>query len=84
MEVHFDHEKVQQEIGQTGGADLVIGIVADIDQTGIEILVGALRNFPGTPGIVVLQKERSTTLAATAAEGNDKDAAKDASLGVLP
>ena len=84
MEVDLDREKVQEKIEQTDRADLVVGIVADIDQAGIEILVEALRDFPAAPRIVVLQKERSTKSPATAAEGNDKDAAKDASLAVLP
>ena len=47
MEVDLDHEKVQENIEQTDRADLVIGIVADIDQTGIEILVGAALDVAG-------------------------------------
>jgi hypothetical protein len=84
VEVDVDREKVQEKIEQTEKADLVIGIMADIDQAGIEILVDALRNFPGTPRVVVLQKGRSTESPATAAEGNDKDTVKDASMTVLP
>ena len=88
MEVDLDREKVQEKIEQTGKADLVVGIVADIDQSGIEILVEGLRDFPGAPHIVVLQKGNSTKQSATTAEGNDQDAAedaaKDASLAVLP
>jgi hypothetical protein len=47
VEVDLDHEKVQEKIEQTDRADLVIGIVADIDQTGIEILVGAALDVAG-------------------------------------
>jgi glucosylglycerate synthase len=88
VEVDLDRERVQQKIEQTDRADLVVGVVADIDQAGIKILVEALRNCPGTPHIVVLQKENSTKQPATTPDGNDKDAAtdatKDSSLAVLP
>lgn len=84
MEVDLERERVQEKIEQTDKADLVVGIVAEIDQAGIEVLVESLRNFPGVPRIVVLQKGLSTKSPATAAEGSGKDAAKDASLAVLP
>lgn len=84
MEVDVDREKVQETAEQADRADLVVGIMADIDQAGIQNLVEALRNLPEAPRIVVLQKERSTKSPATAAEGNGKEAAQEAPLAVLP
>jgi hypothetical protein len=57
VEVDLDPEKTQEKIEQTDKADLVIGILAEIDKDGVKSLLEALQALPGSPRVVVLQND---------------------------
>lgn len=79
MEVDSIPQQMQERIAQIGNADLVIGILPDLDQDGVARACDGLGTLPGSPRVVVLHSDRtgSPTVDAGAAEGN-------ASLRVLP
>jgi glucosylglycerate synthase len=52
-------EQVQEKTEQVDSADLVVGVIAELDQEGLAVVCDALRTLPGSPRIVVLRDERS-------------------------
>lgn len=80
MEVDLDQEKAQEKIEQTESADLVVGIVASLDDVGVEDLLEALRTLPTSPRIVVLLNDG----APHSPETNSENSEKDKSVSVIP
>ena len=58
MEVDFISQQVQEKIEKIGSADVVVGILADLDQKSIAILCDDLQTLAGSPRLVVLQNEK--------------------------
>ena len=80
MEVDSISQLTPEKIEQVDSADLVIGIVADIDKEGSDALFEALRSLPGSPRIVVLQSDHAASTDSTVSGSNEKGV----SLTVIP
>jgi hypothetical protein len=52
-------QQAQEKIEQIDSADLVVGILADLDQKGIARVCEDLQTLPGSPRLAVLQNEKS-------------------------
>jgi hypothetical protein len=52
-------EHVQEKVEQVDSADLVIGVIAELDQEGLAAVCDALRVLPGSPRVVVLRDDRT-------------------------
>jgi glucosylglycerate synthase len=52
-------EQVQEKIEQVDSADLVVGVIAELDQEGLASVCDALRELPGSPRVVVLRDDRA-------------------------
>lgn len=76
MEVDSIPQPTQEERAQTDSADLVVGILADLDRDGVLMLCDGLRTLPGSPRIVVLQRDPVGNAAAANSQ--------DTSLSLLP
>ncbi len=76
MEVDSIPQQTKEEGTHIDSADLVVGILADLDQDGVLMLCDGLRTLPGSPRIVVLQRDP----AGNAAAANSQDT----SLSLLP
>jgi glucosylglycerate synthase len=63
-------EQVQEKIEQVDSADLVVGVIAELDQEGLAAVCDSLRTLPGSPRVVVLRDERS----ANSGQSNAKPA----------
>ncbi len=57
MEVDAIPQQTQEKVAQIDSADLVVGILADLGKDGIAALREGLRTLPGSPRIVVLQRD---------------------------
>lgn len=57
MEVDSIPQQTQEKIAQIDSADLVVGVLADLGKDGIVALCEGLRTLPGSPRIVVLQRD---------------------------
>jgi glucosylglycerate synthase len=76
VEVEPIPEQVQQKIEQADSADLVVGVIAELDQEGLAVVCDAMRMLPGSPRVVVLQDDR----AANPGQSNAAAAEPSASL----
>jgi hypothetical protein len=52
-------EQVQEKVEQVDRADLVVGVIAELDQEGLAAVCDALRVLPGSPCVVVLRDDRT-------------------------
>jgi glucosylglycerate synthase len=52
-------EQVQDKVEQVDSADLVVGVIAELDQEGLAAVCDALRVLPGSPRVVVLRDDRA-------------------------
>ena len=68
MEVEPIHEQVQEKIEQVDSADLVVGVIAELDHEGLVSVFEALQILPGSPRVVVLRDERSANPGQSYAE----------------
>jgi len=59
LEVEPIPEQVQEKIEQVDSADLVVGVIEELDQDGLAVLCDALRMLPGSPRVVVLRDDRA-------------------------
>jgi glucosylglycerate synthase len=59
VEVEHIPELVQPKVEQVDSADLVVGVIAELDQEGVAAVCEALRTLPGSPRVVVLRDERA-------------------------
>jgi glucosylglycerate synthase len=69
-------EQVQEKIEQVDSADLVVGVIAELDQEGLAAVCDALQMLPGSPRVVVLRDDR----AANPGQSNVEAAQASASL----
>ena len=76
MEVDSIPQPTQEERAQIDSADLVVGILADLDRDDIFMLCDGLRNLAGSPRIVVLQRDPVGNAVAVPSQ--------DTSLSLLP
>ncbi len=81
MEVGSIPQQTQEKTAPIDSADLVVGILADLDRSGVQMLCEELRTLPGSPRIVVLQRDRiGNAVAATSQEAQQADT----SLSLMP
>ena len=59
MEAGPISEQVQEKVEQVDSADLVVGVIAELDQEGLAVVCDALRTLPGSPRVVVLRDDRT-------------------------
>ena len=67
--------QVQEKIEQVDSADLVVGVLAELDQVGLAAVCDALGTLPGSPRVVVLRDDR----AANPGQSNVEPATPSAS-----
>jgi hypothetical protein len=80
VEVDSISQQTHEKIAQIDSADLVVGILADLDQDGVVMLCEGLQTLPGSPRIVVLQNNP----VGSATTANSQMAEEHASLSLLP
>ena len=77
MEVDSVPQQAVQDIGQIDRADLVVGIIADLNREDVAEICDALGTLPGNPRIVVLQNRSDRPpIGSTPAQ--------DSSLSLIP
>ena len=64
MEVESIPQQALERIEQISSADLVVGILADLDREGIARLCDDLQTLPGSPRIAVLQNDKGASPAS--------------------
>jgi hypothetical protein len=74
VEVEPISEQVQEKIEQVDSADLVVGVVAELDQEGLAAVCDALRMLPGSPRVVVLRDDRAANPGPSNAEAAEPSA----------
>jgi hypothetical protein len=74
VEVEPIPEQVQEKIEQVDSADLVVGVVAELDQDGLAVVCDALRMLPGSPRVVVLRDDRAANPGQSNAEAAEPSA----------
>jgi glucosylglycerate synthase len=79
VEVDSIPQQSQEKTAQVDGADLVVGILAGLDEHGVMMLREEFRALPGSPRILVLQHNS----IGNAAEANSQSRQEDASLSFL-
>jgi glucosylglycerate synthase len=80
VEVEPIPQEAQEEIQQIDRADLVVGVLADLDQNALANVCGALRTLSGIPRIAVLQDNH----AASSAPANSGTVENSASPFLVP
>lgn len=75
MEVGDIPQQAQEKIEQIDKADLVVGILADLDRDGVAALCSDLQTLPGSPRIALLQNDHSGNPAPASAGNAEKTAA---------
>jgi glucosylglycerate synthase len=83
-EVNSIPQQAQQAAAQIETADLVIGLLADLDRDGIATLCEGLRALQGSPRIVILQSTPTGDTSAAPPETAQTGASPCASLSLLP
>ncbi len=68
MEIESISHQAQEKIEQVEGADLVVGVLAELGQDGLAMVCDALRTLSGSPRIAVLQDNHADTPAPANAE----------------
>jgi hypothetical protein len=75
MEVEPIPQQVQEKTEQLiNSADLVVGVLAELDQEGLVMVCDALRTLSGSPRIAILQDDHAANPAVTNPETADKNA----------
>ncbi len=74
MEVDAIPQQTQEKVAQIDSADLVVGILADLGKDGIVALREGLRALPGSPRIVVLQRDPVGNAPAASLQTVQEDA----------
>jgi hypothetical protein len=80
VEVDSVPQQTQETTAQIDSADLVVGVLADLDHDGITMLCEGLRTLPGSPRIVVLRRDPAGSPAAA----DSQKAQANTSLSLLP
>jgi glucosylglycerate synthase len=80
VEVDAIPQQTPEQTAQVDSADLVVGILAGVDRSGLSKLCDGLRALSGSPRVVVLQ---SDTVGGTAAPGS-QSADANSPLSFLP
>jgi len=80
VEVEPIPQEAQENIEQVDRADLVVGVLAHLDQDGLVIVCDALRTLSGSPRIAVLRDNH----AASSAPANSDTVEKSASPFLIP
>jgi hypothetical protein len=80
VEVASIPQQTQEKIAQIESADLVVGILADLDHNGVGMLCDNLQTLPGSPKILVLHSDQAD--AANAA--NSRTLQENKSLSLIP
>jgi hypothetical protein len=52
-------EQVQEKVEKVDSVDLVVGVIAELDQAGLAAVCDAMRVLPGSPRVVVLRDDRT-------------------------
>jgi glucosylglycerate synthase len=79
MEVGSNPQPTPDKAGQVESADLVVGILADLDQGSVVMLCDGLRALPGSPRVVVVQSDPAHNATAP----NPQAAPDNSSLSLL-
>jgi glucosylglycerate synthase len=74
VEVDFIPQQAQEKIEQIASADLVVGILADLDQKGIAMLCDDLQTLAGSPRLAVLQNDKGGSETPANSETVEKSA----------
>jgi hypothetical protein len=74
VEVEPIPQQAQEKIEQVESADLVVGVLADLDQEGLVALCDDLRTLSGAPRIAVLRDDRAVDPAPTNSQATEKSA----------
>jgi hypothetical protein len=65
-------QQVQENIEKVETADLVVGVLAELDEDGLVAIYDAFRTLPGSPRIVILRDDQALHLAQTNSETTEK------------
>ena len=65
-------EQPEQKVEPVKAADLVLGVIADIDQESLVTLCDSLRTLPGSPIIAALRNEHAASPAGSASAAPEK------------
>ena len=85
MEVEPIPEQAQEKIEQVESADLVIGVLADIDLKSLVNVCDSLRALPGSPRIAILRDDHTADPAAVKSDGGNSGSADGSSSAfVIP
>jgi hypothetical protein len=80
VEVDSIPQQTQEKTTQIESADLVVGVLADLGKDGIAALSEALRTLPGSPRILVLQRDP----VGNASADSSQTAQENSSPSLLP
>jgi hypothetical protein len=80
VEVETIPQQTQEKIAPVDSADLVVGLLAALDQDGVTALCEGLRTLPGSPRIVVLQSDS----AGKDVQPNSQTPEENSQLSLLP
>jgi len=72
VEGDFVQQQVLEKVEQIGAADLVVGILADLDRETVTTVHEALRTLPGEPRIVILSSDGSSVQGYTDSASSGK------------
>lgn len=87
LETESTPQQTVKSVEEIDGADLVVGILADLGQDAVAALCDDLRALPGNPRVVVLQNAVQNSLQNHAASGSTRGSdsfAQNSSLFLLP
>jgi hypothetical protein len=74
VEVDSIPQQAQETIEKIDHADLVVGILADLDSEGVTMLCEDLQTLAGSTRIVVLQNAKDSSVTPTPSEAAAKSA----------
>jgi glucosylglycerate synthase len=74
VEVEPIPQQAQEKIEEVSSADLVIGVLAELDEDGFAMMCDSLRNLSASPRIAVLRDDHANAPAPTASETAEKGA----------
>ena len=80
MAVDSIPQQTQEKAAQIDRADLVVGVLSDLGKDGIVALCEGLRTLPGSPRILVLQRDHNGSASAASSQ----TAQEDISPSLLP
>ena len=72
MEAESTSQQVQENIEKVETADLVVGVLGELDQGGLVAIYDAFRTLPGSPRIAILGDDQALHLAQTNSETIEK------------